>query len=83
MGRVFANGPEDLGSIPGHIIATTSKIILDTFLFNNQQYKLRVKGKEEQSQENSSIHHVRLVVVAFCSEPSGRLRLLSPTLLFY
>ena len=26
MGRVFANGPEDLGSIPGHIIPKTLKM---------------------------------------------------------
>ena len=35
MGRVFANGPGDLGSIPGHVIKTI-KMVLDTALLNNQ-----------------------------------------------
>ena len=30
VGRVFANGTLDLGSIPGHVIAKTLKIVLDT-----------------------------------------------------
>ena len=34
VGRVFANGLEDLGSIPGRFIAKTLKMVLDTFLFN-------------------------------------------------
>ena len=38
VGRVFANGPEDLGSIPGRIIPKTLKMVLDTTLLNTQQY---------------------------------------------
>ena len=53
MDRVFANGPGDLGSIPGHIIPETSKMVLDTFLLNTQQYKVRIKGKMEQFRERS------------------------------
>ena len=34
VGRVFANDPEDLGSIPGHVIPKTLKMILDTALLN-------------------------------------------------
>ena len=30
VSRVFANGPEDLGSIPGHVIPKTLKRVLDT-----------------------------------------------------
>ena len=55
VGRVFANGPGDLGSIPGCVIPKTFKIILDTSLLNTQQYKIRIKGKVEQSKERSSI----------------------------
>ena len=47
MGRVFANGLEDLGSIPGHIIPKTFKMVLDTSLRNTQEYKVRIKGKME------------------------------------
>ena len=53
VGRVFANGPKDLGSIPGHVIPKTLKIVLDTSLLNTQQYKVRIKGKVEQSREKS------------------------------
>ena len=45
--RVFANGPADLGSIPGSVIPKTLKMVLDTSLFNTQQYKVRIKGKVE------------------------------------
>ena len=36
VGRVFANGPGDLGSIPGRIIPKTLKLVLDTSLLNTQ-----------------------------------------------
>ena len=54
MGRVFANGPGDLGSIPGRVIPKTLKMVLDTSLLNIQQYKVRSKGIVEQSRERSS-----------------------------
>ena len=54
VGRVFANGPADLGSIPGRVIPKTLKMVLDTSLLNTQQYKVRIKGKVEQSRERSS-----------------------------
>ena len=47
MGRVFANGPGDQGSIPGCVIPKTLKMVLDTSLLNTQQYKVRIKGKVE------------------------------------
>ena len=45
VGRVFANGPRDRGSIPGCVIPKTLKMVLDTSLLNTQQYKVRIKGK--------------------------------------
>ena len=54
VGRVFANGPGDLGSIPGHVIPKTLKMVLDTSLLNTQQYKVGIKGKVEQSRKRSS-----------------------------
>ena len=54
VGRVFANGPEDLGSIPGRVIPKTLKMVLDTSLYNTQQCKVRIKGKVEQSRERCS-----------------------------
>ena len=54
VGRVFANGPGDQGSISGRVIPKTLKMVLDTFLLNTQHYKVRIKGKVEQSREWSS-----------------------------
>ena len=61
VSRVFANGPGNLGSIPGGVIPKTLKIVLDTSLLNNQQYKVRIKGKVEQFREKSSALHYILV----------------------
>ena len=61
MVRVFANGPGDLGSISGRIIPKTQKMVCDATLLNTQHYKLRIKGKEEQSRERSSILRYTLV----------------------
>ena len=55
VGRVFANGSGDLGSITGCIIPKTLKMVLDTCLVNTQRYKVRIKGKVEQSRERSSV----------------------------
>ena len=54
VGRVFANGPGDLGSILGRVIPKTLKVVLVTSLLNTQQYKVCIKGKVEQSRERSS-----------------------------
>ena len=34
MSTVFANGPQDQGSIPGRIIVKPQKIVLDAALLN-------------------------------------------------
>ena len=49
VGRAFANGPGDMGSILGRVIPKTLKVVLDTSLLNTQRYKVRTKGKVEQS----------------------------------
>ena len=54
VGRVFANGPGDRGSIPGRVIPKTLKMVLDTYLLNTQHNKERVKGKVVQSRERGS-----------------------------
>ena len=45
MVRVFANGPGDLGSIPGRVIPKTQKMVLDVTLLKTQLYKVRIKVK--------------------------------------
>ena len=54
MSRVFANGLGDRGSIPGRVIPKTLKMVFDATLLNTQHYKVRIKGKVEQSREKSS-----------------------------
>ena len=51
MSRVFANGPGDQGSILGRVIPKTQKIVVDAILLSTQYYKVRIKGKVEQSRE--------------------------------
>ena len=54
MVRVFANSAWDQGSIPGRVIPKIKKMVLDASLLNTQHYKIRIKGKMEQSRERSS-----------------------------
>ena len=44
VSREFANGPGDLGSIPGHVIPKTLEMVLDASLLNIQHYKIRNQG---------------------------------------
>ena len=53
--RVFANGLEDQGLVPGLFKQKTQKMVLDTTLLNTQHYKVCIKGKVEQSRERSSV----------------------------
>ena len=48
---VVTNGPGDQVSIPGRVIPKTQKMVLDATLLNIQHYKVRIKGKVEQSRE--------------------------------
>ena len=52
--RVFTNGPGDLGSISGRVIPNTQKMVLDASLLSTQRYKVRIRGKVEQSRERSN-----------------------------
>ena len=54
MGRVFATGPGDWGSIPGRVIPKPQKMVLDASLLNTHHYMARIKGKVEQYREKSS-----------------------------
>ena len=62
---MFANGPGELGSIPGRVIPKTLKMELDTTLLNTQHYKVRFKGKVEQSWEWSSALPLHIGVVSY------------------
>ena len=59
---VFANGPGDRLSIPAWVIPKTQKMILDADLLSIQDYKVRIKGKVEQSRERSSAIPYTLVL---------------------
>ena len=47
------HGPVDLGSILGRVILMTLEMVLGNSSLNTQQYKVRIKGKVEQSRERS------------------------------
>ena len=64
VSRVFANGLGDLGSIQGHVIPKTLKMVLDTSLLKTHQYKVRIEGKVEKSWERSSALSLHFSVVA-------------------
>ena len=75
MSMVFTNGPGDLSSIPGRVKPKTQKMVLDTVLINTQHYKLRLKGKVDQSREWSSTLSCISVLYLLKREPSGHPRL--------
>ena len=62
MVRVFANGLGDQGSIPSRVIPKPQKMVLDTSLLHTQHYKVRIKGKVEQTREG-----VALTPTPWCS----------------
>ena len=80
---MFANNSGDQGSIPGWFIAKIQKIVLNVPLLSNQHYKVRIKGKVEQSREWSKALPYILVLKLLKREPSGNPRLRSPILLTY
>ena len=51
MSWMFANGPEDQGSVLRWVIPKTQKMVLDAALVNTQFHKVRIEGKMEQSRE--------------------------------
>ena len=53
MNRMFANGLGDQGSISGRVIPKAQKMVLDAALLSTHHYKVRIKGKVEQSRERS------------------------------
>ena len=83
VGRLFANGPGDPGSIQGRVIPKTFKMVLDTSLLNTQQCKVRMKGKVEQTRERSSAHPYTSVLYLLKREPSGRPRLKGDNFTYY
>ena len=64
MSKVFTNGPGDRGSIPGRVIPKAQNLLLDSALLDTQHYKVRIKGKVEQSSEWKSALLLHLGVVA-------------------
>ena len=51
MSRVFTNGLENRGSVP---YQKSQKMVLDSALLNTRHYKIRIKGKVEQTRERCS-----------------------------
>ena len=55
MSTVFNNGPGDQGSHQDQVIPKNQKMALGAALLNTHHYKVRIKGKVEQSREWSSV----------------------------
>ena len=70
-GRELSNGPRNQGSISGQAIPKTQKMVLDNSLFNTQHYKVRFKGKVEQSGGRSKRSPLHLGEVAIEKEVFG------------
>ena len=81
LGRVFVNIPGDRCPISGRVIPKTQKVVLDTSLLNTQHYKVRFKGKEEQTRERSSVLPYTSVYQLLKRKLSGSPRLRSSILL--
>ena len=75
---MFANGLGDWGSISSRVITKTQN---DAALLNTQYYKVRIKGKVEQSRERSSDLLYTSVLYLLKREPSGHPWLRLPILL--
>ena len=57
------------------------KMVLDAALLNTQHYKVRIKGKAEQSREwSNSLPYTSMHLLK--KEPSGHPRLRSPTYIY-
>ena len=61
VGRLFANGLGEQGSIPGGVLPKTLKMVLDTSLLNTQHHKAYIKDKVEQSRGRSNALSYTLV----------------------
>ena len=69
MSRVFTNGLGDLGSIPGRVIPKTQKT---GSWCRTRHYKVRIKGKVEQSWEWSSTLGVVAIEKGTFGSPSTK-----------
>ena len=61
MSKVLTKSRGDRGSIPRQVIPKTKKSVLNAALLNTQSYKVRIKGKVEQSRERSNTFHYAFV----------------------
>ena len=55
VGKVFANGLGNRGSILGRVIPKIQKMVLDTSMLNKQHYKVCIKGKVKQSRKGVAL----------------------------
>ena len=80
MGRVFANGPRDQGSIPGRVIPKTQEMVFDASL---TLCIIRYGSKIKWSNPGKGVAPPKktLVQQLLKKEPLGHPRLWSPTLL--
>ena len=75
IGLVYDNGPGGRSPNPSRVIPQTPKKVLDAALLNTQHYKVRIKGKVEQSRERSIALLYTQVQQLLKREPQGHPRL--------
>ena len=66
-----------------YLYSRIKKMVLDASLLNTQHYKVRIKGKVEQSRKGVAPSPTPMCSKLSKREPSGHPRLWSPTLLTY
>ena len=59
--------------MPGRVIPKTQKMVLDAALLNTQHYKVRIKGKMEQSRKRSSALGVVAIEKRAFGSPSTKI----------
>ena len=58
------NGSGDRGSVPGHVIPKTQKMVLDASLLNTQHYKEWTRGKWSNPGKGVASSPLHIIVVA-------------------
>ena len=71
MVRVFANGPEDLGSIPWRVIPKTHKMALDADLLNTQQEGQRRRKEGRKKEDTRTLLYKYIYLSLYCKGSKG------------
>ena len=82
MSKMFVNGLGDQDSIPVWDMPKTQKMVLDAALLNSHYYKVRIKGKVDQSRKGVAPSPIHWCSSYWKGSLPGRPQLQLPTLLY-